>query len=613
MAMRILLLAALVAGCNENEVDFSNDGGADFAILPEHVHVGATGITCCMVTKGTDFAMYLLNPQPGSLDNLGHEHPSTGELHVVNPYGVDKTLASDVPAFAYGFTPDGHYAMFAQNNMTATGTRPQRYMLNFASLTKPELADPVITKVVADGILDQRMVGAPNSGLGFFAPSGNFYVVPVLEKGVANSPDLHVIDVRSATDVLSLGYGSFYYWQSITPDDTLVFTNSSDSPTPGQPSQQGLYVMNLAAAASGAAKPQRIDTSVGFVQLGADGTSAYYEKVNGDLLLVDLAEKLQTPVASGVVEFALGPNKTGPVVWVNADKSLHVAPKLAREILTLPPGSCDIQSPLVFTNDGGRLFYFSKVELESKQGDLYTVALPPSGDGKPVLIGPRFSLYDFTFVLDRVLAMSNIDGNGITGDLISMGVDGSDQKVIASGVPVGSVQTAFPQLVTPQNGATNPGPLDLGPDLPPAAVANLINAMQDADPNANNSPARTIAGGTRVSGALAFGPDARSNQLVLDPAVKLGAFEFSDDGYVLAYAGGAMFAGDDSCNTNSGSATDVACDYVGTLRLYDTRADVGVVLPEIDGVAQISPIRDRAFFVSAPASKANQGIWFVKY
>jgi hypothetical protein len=603
IAMQLLLLCgALLAGCNDNEIDFTNDGGADFAIVPEHVHVGATGTTCCMLTKGTDFAMYLLNPSPGTVDSQGHEHPATGELHLTNPYGVDYKLGSEVPAFAYGFSPDGKYAMFTQKSSTWKPTAP-RYELDFASLSAPSFVRPVITKVVADGLPDQRLVGATNSGVGFFSASGSFFLAPVLEKGVRFSPDLHIIDVRSATDVLGLGYGSFYYWQSMTPDDTLVFTNSSDSPTPGTPSVQGLYLVNLGAAASGAASPQLLDKSVAYVQMGADGTSAYYQKVDGSLFLVDLAEKLQTPVASGVVEFALGPSRTGPVVWVPADKSLHVAPKLAREILTLPAGSCDIQSPLVFTNDGGRLYYFSKVELESAQGDLYTVALPPAGDGKPVLVGARFSIRDFNFVLDRALFMRNLDGAGITGDLVSMNLDGSDQKVLASGVPVGSLQSAFPQPPTASNGAPNPGPLDLGPDLPPPVLANLMNAVEDADPSKNNSPARTLAGDARITGPLAFGVDARSNELILDPLIKQGAFSFSDDGYVLGYAGGATW-------------DDNAGDYVGTLRLFDTRNDVGIVVPAtpvLDGVAQIGPIRDRAFFVSAPSNTTSAGIWFVKY
>jgi hypothetical protein len=150
------------------------------------------------------------------------------------------------------------------------------------------------------------------------------------------------------------------------------------------------------------------------------------------------------------------------------------------------------------------------------------------------------------------------------------------------------------------NGAPNPGPLDLGPDLPPPVLANLINAVQDRDSSMNNAAARTIAGSPRITGPLAFGVDAQSNELILDPLVKQGGFSFSDDGYVLGYAGGAVW------NDNAG-------DYVGTLQLFDTRNDVGIVAAPIDGVAQIGPIRNRALFVSAPANKTSAGIWFVKY
>jgi hypothetical protein len=573
----ILPLALCAFGCDNSAAPDLYDAGNDFSVTTQLTHVGGAAVTCCMVTKGSDFVLYLANPMPGMTDARGHDHPPNGELHLGNPFH-DFKLADNVAAYAYGFSADGRWAMYAQKSKT-------NYSLNFASVEGPDLKMPTIVQVVPDGITD-----SPLFQQGFFAPSGRYFVVGVLPKNVMNTPDLHIIDIRTIEDVFSIPNGSFAYFETFAPDDTMVFNNSTASTKAGTPSVDGLYVANVPALIGGAS-PGLIDQHITLTTIMGDGVSVLYVNSAGDLKLFDLQEKYSVQLASNVIAVSAGPFKRGPIVWIGSDRSLHVAPKLGPEILALPAGTVDPGSPINFSPDGTRLYYFKHYVLQDSNGELWTVKLPP-GDATPHLVGSRFSSSDFNFVGDRLVEVANVDGYGAAGDMTSMGFDGSGPFVIARGVPVGGIRTANPNPIMMPDKGTKFGPLDLGTFVPPPVFANLTSATRDT----MNMP---LNQSNSILGALSFGTSIDGPEGVLDPSVHEGIFEFSDDSYVLAYVGGAAW-------------DDTAANYVGTLHFFGTLPGVTASPQTLDGVAELGPIRDKALFVNAP-SNATPGVYFIKF
>src|SRR5262249_11951918 len=122
--------------------------------------------------------------------------------------------------------------------------------------------------------------------------------------------------------------------------------------------------------------------------------------------------------------------------------------------------------------------------------------------------------------------------------------------------------------------------------------ASLTGAVQD------NSK-RLMNGGRPVVGALAFGPKLGQPEGPLNAQVHSGAFEFSDDGYVLAYAGDVTWS-------------DNAENYVGALHLFSTLIEVHVATPSLANVSELGPIVGRAFFAIAPDAQVP-GLYFVSY
>ncbi len=577
----ILPLALFSFGCDDTKGPDLFDAGSDFSVGPQLTHVGASTITCCMVTRGADFALYLANPVAGVTDAKGRVHPPNGELHVSNAF-TDYKLADNVAAYAYGFSPDGRWAMYAQKSKA-------NYSLNFASVEGPDFKQPVLQQVVPDGLTDDPLFQS-----NFFSPSGRYFVLGVLAAKVTNTPDLHILDMRSLTDVYALTNGAFAYFETFAPDDTLVFSNSTASTVPGTPSVDGLYVVNVPALIGGA-KPSLIDQRVTLTQLMGDGTSVIYVRANGDMMLFDLAQKYFVKLASNVIALSTGPQKRGPLVWIGSDRSLHVAPKLGPEILTLPPNSIDPMSPIVFAPDGQRLYYYQHVSVQDSNGDMYTVKLPPAGNGQPHLVTTRGSTVDFDFVQDRLVQIRNVDGYGATGDMTSMLEDGASPFTIAHGVPLGGIQSANPNPITVPTKGPRFGPLDLGTFVAPPVFANLVNTVRDT----TNMPLDITQ--SLLVGALSFGTSTTGLEGVLDPAVHEGTIRFSDDGYTLAYVGGVVW-------------DDNASNYVGTLRFFGTVPGVGTLAPKLDGVAQLGPIVDRAMFVNAPvATVSAPGVYFLKF
>jgi hypothetical protein len=573
-------LCALVSGCGNGVTGNAVDLGMDFSLPPQTTHVGATGNTCCMVTYGPEYALYLANPQPGTTDSQGRKHPATGDLHVTNPYGADYLLASKVPAYDYGFAPDGRFAIFATK-------AKNNYALELATLERPDFKQPPILPVIPDGVQDYQLFQQS-----FFSPDGRYLIIGILPGTIMSSPDLHVVDLDSGSDVFQLGSGAFSYLELMAPDGTMVFENDAASTTPGTPSVEGLYVGNLPAMIGGA-QPALIDTHTAQASLMDDGHTLYYERVNGDLMMYDLANKYFVKAASNVAAFSTGPGRRGPLIWTGTDRSLHVAPKLGPEFLSLPPDSIDVFSPTIVSPDGDWLYYFKNLSEQNNNGDLYALKLPPAGDGVPHLIGQRISTVDLSFLQGKLLLVRNVDDTGATGDAVIANLDGTDVRPIASGIALGGLLSAAPAPVNPmQHHGIYTGPLDLSVPVYPPLFANLTGAQNDL----THLP---ISGASTVTGPLAFSRSLSEAELPLDPMAHSGQIEFSDDGYVLAYAGGVTWS-------------DNARNYTGKLNLYPTLGTADITPVDLTGVSELGPIYNHALFVNAPDANPA-GVYYIKY
>jgi len=572
------LALLLFAGCKGNSaVEF--DAASDFAVPRQLSQVGKSGVTCCLTTSGAKFAMYLLDPQPGEVDSRGIQRPARGELHITNAFGADYTLGSDVPVFGYAFSPDGRFAMFTSKVKTY-------YALNFAALTTPEFKQPPVTAVVPDGLQDYQLFQQA-----FFSATGRYLIVGVLPPKVDNSPELHVIDMTTATDVYALGNGAFNYIELVAPDDTMVFENSTASTVPGVPSVQGLYYISLPVAIAAKAPPALIDTHVGPVDLMGDGTSVIYIRQDASLMYYDLHQKFQVKLAANVASFTLGPDRRGPIVWVGRDGSFHVTPKLGAELYALPAGSADLFTTVRFSPDSKRIYFFKKLSSQDHTGEMWVVhlrdnSLTPFG-------GVRVSTRDLTFIGDRLLTIQSVDGRGDAGDMVSSLWDGSDRVVIAKGAQLGSLQVTRPE---PRPTTQDTTPFFGKPDLLPPSLPPIFAGLTATTRDSGNTP---IDESPALLGTLTLSSELKALGRPVGSGVHAGTFTFSDDGYVLALVKDAMW-------------NDTAVNYVGRLDLIPTKYDIGAPLPALDGVSELGPMVERQMFVTAPGNP-KPGVYFLKY
>jgi hypothetical protein len=580
-----------MAGCSDDNSNQVFDMSPDFALSTQVTHVGVTGQTCCMVTRGAQLAMYLTNVMQGMVDSQGITHAATGELHLVTALGTDYKLGDNVPAFAYQFSPDGTYAMYG----VKTPMSKVNYSLNFATVSYPNLPPPLVQTVIPDGIQDFSL--AQQS---FFSATGKYLIIGVLHGAVMNSPDLHIVDVRAATDVAQLGNGAFDYLEIPTPDDQLIYNNSTASMKPGTPSVVNLYQANLSVFANGNVNPSILDTSVTNATLFGDGFQLLYLKEDGTLWVRDIAQHFLVKVTDNVMAMSTGPLIHGPLVWTGKDLSLHVANQYQAEMITTPPNMVDSGSPFVFSADASRLYFFKNVQASNNYGDLYSVSVAPGQPRTINLIGTRISTQDFNFFQDRFLFIRGVDDQGVAGELVSASLDGSNPIVLGENVQVGGLRQSQPNPVTPPGQKDKFGPVDLSPSLPHPINAVLTDAKRQIDPSSSFGSAYVpVNDSSPIVGALSFGFSINTRLGLIDPAVHAGMFRFSDDGYVLAYAGGAQW---NSSVTN----------FVGSLKLQPTITDTNPIQPQLDGVAEMGPISQRSMFVSAPAN-AKPGIYFVKF
>ena len=556
LALLVGLQPGLLLGlsaCSSTATAPVDGGGADFALAPQVTHVGPSAPSCCMVAAGATRALYLANPSPPATDASGHDRPASGELHLVDASGADRALGSNVPAFGYAFSPDGRLALY----LTPTGSG--RFALELLPL---DGATAPAVEAIADGLQN-----APLLGQAYFTPSGRYLVAGVLPPDVATSPDLHVVDLGNAREMLVAGDGGGDYANAVTADDTLVRLGSTASTVPGVPSVEGLYLTRLAAAT---VAPTLVDTHVASFALCADGAALVYARIDGTLVRYGLADATAQPLADGVTSFAVGPTAAGPLVYSTADGALHAGPLARPATLTTAAGAVGPFSPFVFSADGAHLYWFAGVSAQNATGDAYHAALP---SGAPTLVATNASTRDFHFVGGRLLYLAGIDATGTVGDVVTAALDGSALRVAARGAATGGLVVAGD------------------------VVAHLTNATFDPS-------LRTIDGSRAIVGTLAWAGAADlvagGGEHALADGVPDGRFVVGDDGVIL-YVAGASFS-------------RIADGNVGTLGLAATRADATAAPtpPPLTGVSEIGPLVGGSAWVDAPAANPP-GLYWVHY
>ena len=587
-SLALIAVVVAIAGCGDGTPIYIPDMGPDLALPPQTTHIGPDAPTCCLTTLGKRYVLYLANFKPSGTDVRGKAQPATGELHLATPYGGDYLLGKGVPAFAYGFSPDGRFALF-------TSKAKENYALHFATLSFPNPLPPADIVVIPDGLTND-----PLDQQSFYSPSGRYLITGVLPKKTAYAWDLHVVDMVTAKDIYHLGAGSFSYIENITDADTMIYTDSTSSTVAGVPSVQGLYTVPLASLVKGG-QPVKLDTQISAFSLMADGHTLVYNKVKtGELDIVDTHNgyTAKAPTTGKVIGFAAGPNARGPIAYITDDHALHVMPKFGADIYVSPPNTVDSFSGFTFSPDGNRIYWFARQSSQDFNGDVMMINLPPSGDGIPRLLDRHVSSTGsgpaLTFLNGRMIYVRNVDARGDTGDLVSSLPDGTDNVLLAAGVIRSELRQSFPQLPKPTAPPIkDPGPKDMSPEM----MAPLFGVIRDAHRDANNTP---VDSSSPLVGSLILINGIDGHPLPIADQIHSGAFRFSDDGYDVVYASKMVW-------------DDTALNYVGDLQISATVIDRPGARPVLDGVSEIGPVRDRGFFLSAPTNSTHPGIYFIEY
>jgi hypothetical protein len=545
-----LLFSVAVVGCN----------GGDHG--PKRV--SAKGATSAIVTDGANRVAYLLD--------AGTAIGSTGELHVADATGHDALVATGISAGGFVLAPGGKALLFAQ--LLSGG--------NDASLSYLDLGTPGAQPRVlfAHGIGVQTAptgsttYTAPLSQIGFFTPSGRYYIVGVLPPNVAVSPDLHVIDTATGDDVFVRDHGAFDYLELALPDDTMIFQDAvggNDGPS-GAPGVQTLFWISLPAA--GSSQPATIDTRTTGLLVSGDNQTLIYLRVDGGLFAWDTMARpaTGTPIASDALNFAVADH--GQVAYLAKDGGIHVVSPDGTALADAAAAQADPYSPVVISADGSDVYYFQKVETQNARGTLMHLAA--TAGATPTQIAPAASLYDVHPVADGLLYLQNVDDVGQLGDAVRAARDGSGATALGTQIPFGSLQ-----VVTPKSAPT------------PWLSAHLTAATIDASKMPSD-------GGAAVVGAQALAGSALgAGEVAIDPSVRAGQFALSDDQQSLAYIGGTMF--------------DIPVNnYVGVL----TERPVAMAAPKpntpLVGVSELGAFVGHSLFVNAPKAP-TPGVYFVTF
>ncbi|HXU73899.1 MAG TPA: hypothetical protein VN947_31480 [Polyangia bacterium] len=520
---------------------------------PTATHVSATGPTAGLVTLGADLSAYLLNPSTAAT-------PVTGELHVVTKDGVDKKIDTAVPLAGYSLGPDGKSIFYTK----VAGQSAALFMAD------PTAATITPKTIFATGVQSTQMPFA-----GFYTPSGNYFLAGTLPANVAATPDLHVIDAHTGTDVYDRLNGGFAYLELILPDDTMIFQDTAGGTSTGTPPVQTLYWVSLKNAA--AAPAATITTRTSQINLTGDNKTLVILKTNGDLLTWDTAAKTGTgtKIASGVAAMTMGFEPTGPIAYIGADKSVHLLGTDGTAMLDLAgtTATADVFGPIAIAPDDGDVYYFRNVDTQNNRGSL--VRVQAKSGAAPAAVGDNISIRDLQVTDSAIVFLQNVDDKGQFGDAAKAARDGSGITALGMKANVGGLRVVNP-----------------GPDT--WFAMQLTAAVDDS---ANNS---TIDGSPAMYGALAWYDYTGGAAVALDAKVHAGTFSFAlDDGRTAAFVSGATF------NATAGN-------YVGALKRIAARAPSMTVDGMLSGVSELGPIVGRALFVNAPTA-TTAGVYYVKY
>ncbi len=558
MRKTLWMMAALgVAACNSS----SSPTNPVTRVSPD-------GKTQGIVTDGVAHVAYLLNAQPA--------YGSTGDLHVATADGKDAKVATGISVGGYLLSSDGKGMLFTQANSNG----------NDASLSWVDLANPSAapTSIFTGGLQLQPITAGtttptftvPLTSQGFLSPSGRYYVMGLLPPMVAGSPDLHVIDLDSGADVYQRDNGAFDYLELVLPNDVMVFQDSVGG-NGGIAAGGGLQTLFWVDLTSGTPTATVIDTRTGAYSPTGDNKTIVYQNVDTrELFVWDAVTRpaAGTKVASNALAFAVG--KSGPIAYLGTDRSIHVVGIDGTKILDVAAATAnaDLLSPVVISEDGADVYYFQTVDTQDSRGTLMHVAA--TAGATPAMIADSASLYDVHPVDGALLFVQNVDGTGTSGDAVQSARDGSGMTSIGTMAPIGFLQVTTPTM----SGGS-----------PPWLSAHLAMATENKNQKLSDA-IRAIVGGLELT--------TPSGNTTIDPTVRIGQFQLSDDLASLVYVGGTAF---DSTIDN----------YAGGLEFVPVATpSMKPAMPLLTGVSEVGPVVKRALFVNAP--KADKpGVYFVNF
>ena len=553
MRKYMLLTAVLaVAACSNS----SSKSNAPTLVSP-------MGQTQAIVTDGANHVAYLLNASPG--------FGTPGDLHLAGTNGKDDLkIASGISVGGYIFSADGKGMLFTAANPSQKD----------ASLSWVDMSNPTAPKSVFSGGLQMSGTmpnfAAPLLQQGFVSPSGRFYILGVLAPMINVSPDLHVIDMDSGTDVFQRANGAFDYLELVLPNDVMVFQDAVGG-NGGVAGGAGLQTLFWVDLTSGSPTATTIDTRTGAYQPTGDNKTIIYQNADTrELFTWDAVAKpaTGTKVASGALNFAAG--TSGPIAYVGTDGSMHIVGLDGTPVVDVAAATAkaDPFSPVYISADGADAYYFQAVATQDGQGTLMHLAA--TAGATPAKIVDSASLTDVHPLPDGVLLyLANVDATGVTGDAFKSARDGSGATALGTKVPVGFLAVSRPTDTTSSTWVS----------------AHLINSSEDMNQKLADA-IRAITGGLELTTASAT--------TMIDPMARLGQFQISDDFASLVYVSGSTF--------------DISVDnYVGNLE------EVPVAMPTmkpakpiLTGVTEVGSVVKKSLFVNAPKA-SKPGVYFVSF
>jgi len=552
----ILMTAALsIAACS------NNDNGPT-------KRVSADGMsTLGILTDGAKHVAYVLNATAG--------YGTRGELHVADAAGKDVKIADNVSVGSYLFSADGKGMLF---EVASTGNDASLSWVDMSNLTAPP-------KQVFAGGLQQVPINPgtttptfaePLLQQGFVSPSGRFYILGVLAPNVSVSPDLHVIDMDTGTDVFQRGNGAFDYLELVLPNDVMVFQDAvgGNSGIAGGAGLQTLFWVDLT---SGSPTATTIATRTGaYSPTGDNKTIVYQDTDTRELFVWDAVARpaMGTKVASSALTFAVA--DSGPIAYVGTDGSIHVVGLDGTAVVDVAAATAkaDLFTPMYISDDGADVYYFQSVHTQDGQGTL--MHLPAMAGATPAKIVDSASLSDVHPLPGGVLLyVANVDATGVSGDAFKSARDGSGVTPLGTGVPLGFLSVTRPTDTTSTNWLS----------------AHLYTASE-------NKNQHLVDGIRAITGALEL--TTASGNAMIEPTARIAQYQVSDDLQSFVYV--------------SGTAFDMLIDnYVGNLEFVPVAMpSMKPMKPILTGVSEVGGVVGRATFVNAP--KADKpGVYFVSF